>query len=116
MVWIVAIIIGVICLLGGAFRLNENKKNGGETRLYAVLTYVGLVLVVVCRLQLISPYLTFLPDQYRTIIVLAIDIGVLMGGGEMILMPEMDRKKKDNHLAEYRDRQNSYKPKKKKKK
>ena len=31
MIWIAAIVIGAIFLVGGAFRLNENKKRGGDT-------------------------------------------------------------------------------------
>lgn len=117
MIWIAAIVIGAIFLVGGAFRLNENKKRGGDTRIYALITYIGFALVVVCTLRTISPYLTFLPEEYETIIILGIDVAALMAGGEWFLKPEFESgKKKDNHLSEYRDRQNSYRPKNKKKK
>ena len=60
--------------------------------------------MVVCTLRTISPYLTFLPEEYETIIILGIDVAALMAGGEWFLKPEFESgKKKDNHLSEYRD-------------
>ena len=119
MMLIAGVIVGAMFLMGGAYRLMENKKTGGGTRMYALITYAGLAAVVVCTMELLKPLLTFIPQEYLTLFVFAIDIAVLILGGDTILKPEFEDgggKKKDNHLSEYRDRQNSYRPKNKKKK
>nr|WP_296265518.1 hypothetical protein [uncultured Merdimonas sp.] len=117
MMLIAGVVLGAVFLLGGAFRLQESKKKGEGTRLYALITYAGLAAMVVSTMELIKPFLTFIPDDYRTLFVFAIDIAVLILGGDTILKPEFEDgggKKRDNHLSEYRDRQNSYRPKNKK--
>ena len=44
--------------------------------MYALITYAGLAAVVVCTMELLKPFLTFIPQEYLTLFVFAIDIAV----------------------------------------
>ena len=90
MMLIAGVIVGAMFLMGGAYRLMENKKTGGGTRMYALITYAGLAAVVVCTMELLKPFLTFIPQEYLTLFVFAIDIAVLILGGDTILKPEFE--------------------------
>lgn len=88
--------------MGGAYRLMENKKTGGGTRMYALITYAGLAAVVVCTMELLKPFLTFIPQEYLTLFVFCHRYrGADPGRGHD---PEAEfedggGKKKDNHLS-----------------
>lgn len=113
---IAAIAVGAIVFLIGYLKLQQNKKIGGPTRLYALIAYAGLALAVVVTMQMIEPFLTFIAAETRSVVVLGTDIAIFMIGAELLLKPEFEREKPKNNLSEYRDKQNSYRPKNKKKK
>ena len=93
MMLIAGVIVGAMFLMGGAYRLMENKKTGGGTRMYALITYAGLAAVVVCTMELLKPFLTFIPQEYLTLFVFAIDIAVLILGGDTNLKMAEGRRK-----------------------
>lgn len=113
---IAAIAVGAIVFLIGYLKLQQNKKIGGPTRLFALVAYAGMALAVVVTMQMVEPMLMFLAPETRSLVVLGTDIAIFMIGAELLIKPEFDRKEEKNNLSEYRDKQNSYRPKNKKKK
>lgn len=83
----IELVVGAILLSLGWWKYQDGQKKKKDVRIYGLITYVGITVVVVGIVSFLSPYFAQLPEPWNTVIPLFLEFGVLIGGAELFLKP-----------------------------